>query len=72
MTFGLAVAGADGVAADRVVRSLWAADLAPDALAVAECAVDMDGADAICPACGATFDTAEPRCTDCGLRFARG
>jgi hypothetical protein len=69
VTFGLAVAGPDAIAAERVVSSLWAADLDPAALAAAERAVDMDGAEALCPACGATFDTAEARCSGCGLRF---
>jgi hypothetical protein len=69
VTFGLAVAGSDGGAAENVVRALWAAELDPDALAAAERAVDLDEAEALCPACGARFDTSEARCSGCGLRF---
>jgi hypothetical protein len=69
VTFALAVAGSDALAAEGLVRDLWAAELDPGALAAAERTVDMDSAEALCPACGATFDTSEPRCSGCGLRF---
>jgi uncharacterized paraquat-inducible protein A len=69
VTFALAVASSDAVAAERVVRDLWAAELDPGALAAAERTVDMDSAEARCPACDATFDPSEARCPGCGLRF---
>ena len=65
----LAVAGPDAERAARAIRDHWARGLDPEALAAAECAVDLDAESAACPACGAAFATSDLRCRSCGLRF---
>ncbi len=65
----LAVAGQDAERAAQVIRGNWARHLDPEALAAAECTVDLDAESAACPACGEAFAPSDLRCTSCGLRF---
>jgi uncharacterized OB-fold protein len=51
------------------VRAQWAAELDPAAVVAADGMVDLDAAEARCPACGALFATSAARCPGCGLRF---
>jgi len=65
----LAVASEDGAAAARAIRDRWANGLDPETLASAEREVDLDAAEAACPACGEAFEPSSLRCPACGLRF---
>ena len=65
----LAVASEDAEPAARAIRERWAKGLDAEALACAEREVDLDAAEAACPACGEAFETSSLRCSACGLRF---
>jgi hypothetical protein len=65
----LAVASEDAPAAAQMIRDRWAEGIDADALACAEREVDLDAAEAACPACGAAFEPSSLRCPACGLRF---
>ena len=55
--------------AARIVFEHWGGDLDPHVLEQASKPVDLDAAEASCPACGAAFETSGQRCPKCGLRF---
>ena len=47
----------------------WAQGVPEDVVANADRAIDLDAAEATCPACLATFATGPNRCPSCGLRL---
>jgi hypothetical protein len=65
----LAVASQDAQRAALVVQELWGNELDPEVVAAASRSIDLDAAQATCPACGETLATADLRCGACGLRF---
>ncbi len=65
----LAVASQDASQAAALIRARWAEGLDPEALSIAEGAVDLDAPEATCPACGEPFQTSALACASCGLRF---
>jgi predicted RNA-binding Zn-ribbon protein involved in translation (DUF1610 family) len=52
-----------------LISERWAAGIDPEAVASAERMVDLDAAEAACPACGEAFQPSALRCPACGLRF---
>lgn len=66
----LAVASTEVGAAQHWIHEHWAEGLDDAARAAADATVDLDAAEATCPACQTVFDPAAGRCPDCGLRFA--
>jgi hypothetical protein len=56
-------------AARSALEAHWNDDLDDDAKAAVSTVVDLDAAEATCPACMNTFPTDATRCPECGLNF---
>jgi len=64
----LAVAGPDRATALKAIEAAWVDSLDEESRqAAGDGVIDLEAAEAACPACGHVFDPKAGRCPDCGL-----